>query len=81
MVKVENGMGDSWETHGRQHKTSKKPQSTYEARLFGRQDDTLVLFASDELQGVLKVLLARLDRRGLLLVAGQVGMDELNQPV
>jgi len=50
-------------------------------KLLGRKDDAFVLFAPDHLEGVVEVLLARLDRGRVLLVARQVGVDELDEAV
>ena len=45
------------------------------------QHHPLILLATDELQRVVEMLLAGLDRRGVLWVAGQVGVDELDEAV
>lgn len=50
-------------------------------RSFWSQDDALILLALDDLKRVKEMLLAVLDRRRILLVAGEVRMDELDQPV
>lgn len=49
--------------------------------LFWGKHDTFILFALDDLEGMVKVFLARLNGGGVLLVSGQVGVDELYQAV
>lgn len=49
--------------------------------LFWSQNDSLILFALDDFERVEEMLLAVLDRRGILLIAGEVRVNELNQPV
>ena len=46
-----------------------------------RQHNPLVLLAPDHVERLHEVLPAGLDRRRVLLVAGQVGVDELDEPV
>ncbi len=49
--------------------------------LLRRKHDTFVLLAADHLECVQEVLLAVLDRCRVLLVAGEIGVDQLNETV
>lgn len=48
---------------------------------FWSQNDPLILLALDDFERVEEMLLAILDGRGILLIAGEVRVNELNQPV
>lgn len=49
--------------------------------LFWSQNNPLILLALDDFERVEEMLLAVLDRRGILLIAGEVRVNELDQPV
>lgn len=49
--------------------------------LFWSQNDSFILLALDDFERVEEMLLAVLDGRGILLIAGEVRVNELDQPV
>lgn len=49
--------------------------------LLWRQHDAFILFALDDLERVVEMLLAILDRRRVLLIPGKVGVDQFDEPV